>query len=359
MNLSNSVKIGNLDNILDTTGDKVFDFCFADPPYFMQLEKNKKLIRVGGNEYDGCDDEWDQFNSMDDYKNFTKNWISKIHRTLKNDGILVVISSMQSIYEIGNILREQGWWIINEIIWLKSNPTPNFRGTRLTNSHETMIVAVKSKKSKYTFNYKTAKYFNNEKQLGSVWTLPVCSGNERLKDENGIKVHTTQKPKELLYRLITIFTKPNDLVLDIFAGTLTTSIACKRTNRRYFAIEQNARYVKYGLKRLNQTKQEINEITLATRDIKPVKVSFKSLIENQLLHLNERIYTKFGDYVVLENDKGNVIINDQIESIHVVAAKLLNREGRINAFDYLYVKRDNKYILLDELRHIYRQNLMS
>ena len=174
------------------------DFCFADPPYFMQIDEKKKLYRVEGTEYDGCDDEWDKFPSMDAYKEWTSKWISEIYRVLKKDGTFCVISGMQSIYEIGNIMRDIGFWVINDIIWKKSNPTPNFSGSRLNNSHETMIWAAKSKKSHFTFNYKTGKFLNDGKQMGSIWTFPVCSGNERLKDDNGNKLHTTQKPEALL-----------------------------------------------------------------------------------------------------------------------------------------------------------------
>ncbi|WP_406614000.1 DNA-methyltransferase [Mycoplasma corogypsi] len=153
---------------------------------------------------------------------------------------------MQSIYEIGSILRELGFWVINDIIWQKSNPTPNFSGTRLNNSHETLIWATKSKKSKFTFNYKTGKHLNNGKQMGSIWTFPVCSGNERLKDNEGKKLHNTQKPEALIHRLIVLFTKPNDLILDPFGGTMTTAAVAKRTGRNYFMIEKDAKYIEYG-----------------------------------------------------------------------------------------------------------------
>ena len=154
----------------------------------MQLDEGKKLYRVEGTEYKGVNDEWDKFKSMDEYKEFTRQWISEVKRLLKKDGLLCVISGMQSIFEIGSIIRELGYWIINDIIWQKSNPTPNFGGTRLNNSHETMILASKYKNSKFTFNYKTGKVLNNGKQMGSIWTFPVCNGNERLKDDEGKKL---------------------------------------------------------------------------------------------------------------------------------------------------------------------------
>ena len=188
------------------------DMIFADPPYWMRTEG--VLKRVEGTDFNGCDDTWDKFDSLEDYEDFTKKWLSACHRILKPNGSIWVIGGMQCIYTIGSIMQDLGYWLVNDVIWHKKNPTPNFMGTRLNNSHETLIWATKSKKSKYTFNYKTAKELNVDsitedeyskgvrKQMGSVWRFPVCSGSERLKDENGEKLHSTQKPLEMLERII-------------------------------------------------------------------------------------------------------------------------------------------------------------
>lgn len=213
------------------------DLIFADPPYWMRVEGS--LMRVEGTEFDGCDDDWDQFDTLDQYEQFTKEWLSACYRVLKPNGSIWVIGSMQCIYSIGAIMQQLGFWLINDIIWHKKNPTPNFMGTRLNNSHETLIWATKSKKSKYTFNYKTAKELNIDtvseeehrngvrKQMGSVWRFSVCAGNERLKNKNGEKLHNTQKPIELLKRIVAISSRKGDVVLDPFGGTMTTAVAAK------------------------------------------------------------------------------------------------------------------------------------
>ena len=330
------------------------DFCFADPPYFMQIDENKKLYRVEGTEYDGCDDEWDKFPSMDAYKEWTSKWISEIYRVLKKDGTFCVISGMQSIYEIGNIMRDIGFWVINDIIWKKSNPTPNFSGSRLNNSHETMIWAAKSKKSHFTFNYKTGKFLNDGKQMGSIWTFPVCSGNERLKDDNGNKLHTTQKPEALLYRIIVLFTHLGDLVLDPFGGTMTTPSIAKRTGRKYIAIERDEKYVKYGTERVNNEIEKIGDIERAIADIKPEKVPFDELVKENYLTIGEQFYNNKKEEAVLVNDRGELNYNGTTKSMHEIAGKMSGLSRRLNAYDKLFVKRDGEYISLGEIRNRYR-----
>ncbi|MDE6885814.1 MAG: site-specific DNA-methyltransferase [Helicobacteraceae bacterium] len=203
--------------LLKQIPDSSIDLIFADPPYFMQV--SGVLKRPEGCDFSGCDDTWDSFRDNEDYNAFSKTWLKECFRILKPNGSIWVIGSMQCIYSIGGLMQELGFWFINDVVWQKSNPMPNFHGTRLNNSHETLIWATKSKKSKYTFNYKTAKELNNEivgfkdgerRQLSSVWQLPVCNGNERLKDSIGDKIHSTQKPESLLYRIIAISSKMGD-----------------------------------------------------------------------------------------------------------------------------------------------------
>ena len=204
------------------------DLIFADPPYFMQT--TGILHRVEGTEFKGCDDDWDKFPSLENYAAFSRNWLAQCQRLLKPSGSIWVIGSMQCIYTLGAIMQELGYWFINDVIWHKTNPTPNFMGTRLNNSHETLIWAVKDKHSKFTFHYKTAKALNSEasgRQMGSVWRFPVCSGNERLKDSSGHKLHSTQMPIAMLERIIAISSNIGDTVLDPFAGTMTTAAAAK------------------------------------------------------------------------------------------------------------------------------------
>ena len=229
---------GNCIDELKKLPENSVDLIFADPPYWMRT--SGVLHRVEGSEFNGCSDEWDnQFECLDDYISFTRNWLEGCRRVLKPNGSIWVIGSMQCIYTIGNMMQELGFWIINDVIWHKKNPTPNFKGTRLNNSHETLIWAAKSSKSKYTFNYKTAKELNKDnvteeefqkgvrKQLGSVWRIAVCQGNERLKDKDGNKLHSTQKPQELLYRIINISSKLGDTVLDPFWRNNDNRSCCK------------------------------------------------------------------------------------------------------------------------------------
>lgn len=357
MNLTNKIIQGDTIEEMRKIPDCTFDFCFADPPYFMQIEDGKKLYRVEGTEFDGCDDDWDKFDSMQSYTNWTREWLKEVHRLLKPNGSICVISGMQSIYEIGSILRELGFWVINDIIWQKSNPTPNFGGTRLNNSHETLIWATKTKKSKFTFNYKTGKFLNNGKQMGSIWTFPVCSGSERLKNEEGEKVHNTQKPEALLYRLIVLFTKKDDLILDPFGGTMTTAAIAKKTGRNYTMIERDAEYIRHGQKRIETVVPEVGDVENAVFDIKPIKVSMAEMVEKGYFTIGEIFYHKNGEQAVLVNDKGQLNYNGVVDSMHEIAAKMMNGSRRVNAFDYMYVMRDGKLVSIDDVRSNYRKTL--
>ena len=357
MNCINTIIQGDSIEEMKKLESASFDFCFADPPYFMQIEEGKKLFRVEGTEFDGCDDDWDKFSSMQAYKEWTKAWLTEVKRLIKDNGSICVISGMQSIYEIGSILRELGFWVINDIIWQKSNPTPNFTGSRLNNSHETLIWATKSKKSKFTFNYKTGKFLNGGKQMGSIWTFPVCSGNERLKDENNAKVHNTQKPEALLYRIIALFTKKGDLVLDPFGGTMTTATVAKRMGRNYTMIERDKTYIKYGQKRLDAVVPEIGDVENATYDIKPLKVTMSEMVNSGVFVIGEEFYHKNGEKAILANKKGQLNYHGEVESMHEVAAKMMKKNRRVNAFDFLSVLRDGHMVSIDSVRNNYRNTL--
>ena len=359
MDYINKILQGDTIQKMQELPEKSFDFCFADPPYFMQIEEGKKLFRVEGTEFDGCDDDWDKFTSMDAYKEFTKKWLFEVRRLLKDNGTICVISGMQSIYEIGSILRELGYWVINDIIWKKSNPTPNFGGTRLNNSHETLIWAAKSKKSKFTFNYKTGKHLNGGKQMGSIWEFPVCSGNERLKDDNDNKLHNTQKPEALLYRIIALFTAKGDLVLDPFGGTMTTGAVAKKMGRDYTMIERDETYIKYGQKRLDSVVPEISDVELATFDIKPLKVSMKEMVQAGYFRIGEKFFNKQGESAVLADDSGKLTYNGETKSMHEVAALMMGQPRRVNAFDFLAVERNGCRVSINDVREDYRRHCMS
>ncbi|WP_029513479.1 DNA-methyltransferase [Mycoplasmopsis primatum] len=359
MDLINKIIQGDSIEVMKNMPDNSFEFCFADPPYFMQIKNGKKLYRVEGTEFKGCDDDWDKFDSMEEYKSWTKKWLSQVHRLLKPNGSICLISGMQSIYEIGSILRELGFWVINDIIWQKSNPTPNFGGTRLNNSHETLIWASKSKESKFTFNYKTGKHLNEGKQMGSIWTFPVCSGNERLKDENNNKVHNTQKPEALLYRILTLFTNKGDLILDPFGGTMTTAAVAKKIGRNFTMIEKDETYIKYGKQRIELVVPEINEVENAIYDIKPAKVSFNEMVDNRYFIIGETFFHKNGEKATLISNKGILSYQNTNGSMHEIAAKMMNKTRRVNAFDFLYVLRKNNLISINEIRNEYRKKYKS
>ncbi|MBR8461828.1 site-specific DNA-methyltransferase [Campylobacter sp. faydin G-105] len=351
--------------------DSSIDLIFADPPYWMRVEGILK--RPEGSDFNGCNDEWDnKFIDNDDYVKFTKDWLKQCYRILKPNGSIWVIGGMQCIYTIGAVMQELGFWFINDVIWHKSNPTPNFMGTRLNNSHETLIWATKSKKSKFTFNYKTAKELNDEnievslfekgerRQLGSIWKIPVCSGNERLKDENGEKLHSTQKPESLLYRVIAISSKIGDVVLDPFGGTMTTATIAKRLGREYISIEQDEKYVKFGFNRVEKETFIDNDIARAKFDIKPPKVSMSEMIDADFFRINEKFYLKNSDFIAILNNDGRLTYKGEIYDMHTLSAKLKNsKSDRLNGFKFWCVMRENRLVLIDKIRENYRLNLIK
>jgi len=361
---------GDSIEVMKSFPDESIDLIFADPPYWMRT--SGILQRVEGTDFNGVDDEWDKFESNEDYSEFTRRWLSECKRILKKDGSFWVIGGMQCIYTIGGIMQELGFWFINDVIWYKSNPTPNFKGTRLNNSHETLIWATKSEKSKYHFNYKTARELNLEtvtiddfdkgirKQLGSVWRFPVSSGNERLKDSNGNKLHNTQKPEDLLFRIIAISSEIGDLVLDPFGGTMTTGALAKRMGRDYIMIEREEKYCSYGQDRLDRELPVIGDIEKAVYDIKPIKVNMREMIEAGYFHINEKFVMKgIDDYGLLQDD-GKLQFNDKMFDMHTLAAKVRNvKADRLNGFDYWYVIRDNELKSISDIREEFRKNKKS
>lgn len=365
----NKIINGECIEILKTIPSESIDLIFADPPYW--LRTSGVLLRVEGTEFKGVNEQWDQFESNENYIKFTRNWLSECKRVLKKDGSIWVIGGMQCIYTIGAIMQDLGFWFINDVIWQKSNPTPNFRGTRLTNSHETLIWATKNEKSRYTFNYKTAKELNidvinyhngSRKQLGSIWKFPVVNGKERIKDKEGNKLHSTQKPEEMLYRIINISSKLNDIVLDPFGGTMTTAKVAKQCGRNYITIEKEEKYCEYGRIRVANTKIQIGDIEKSIFDVKPIKVTLKQMIEDGFLIVGEKFYLKNKNHVdIFLTTDGKLITSDeQIYDIHVAAAKLSNSKSvKLNGFDYWCVKRDGNFVELKIIREEYRKHILK
>ncbi|WP_298814951.1 site-specific DNA-methyltransferase [uncultured Sphingomonas sp.] len=260
---------------------KSVDMIFADPPYNLQLGGD--LNRPDGSHVDAVTDEWDKFDSFASYDAFTRAWLAEARRILKDDGTLWVIGSYHNIFRVGAAVQDLGYWILNDIVWRKANPMPNFRGTRFTNAHETLIWASKGEKAKYTFNYRSMKTLNDELQMRSDWEFPICGGQERLK-KGGIKVHPTQKPEALLYRILLASTKPGDVVLDPFFGTGTTGAVAKRLGRRWIGIERELGYVDAAMERIAAA-LPLDESALATMQSprSAPKVAFGVLVENGFL----------------------------------------------------------------------------
>lgn len=346
--------------------DNSVNLIFADPPYWMRVEGS--LTRVEGSEFDGCDDEWDKFSSLESYENFTEQWLSQCQRILKPNGSIWVIGGMQCIYTIGAIMQKLGFWIINDVIWHKTNPTPNFKGTRLNNSHETLIWATKSVKSKYTFNYKTAKELNKDtvpaedyqngirKQMGSVWRFAVCSGSERLKDENGKKLHSTQKPLELLQRIIAVSSNAGDIILDPFGGTMTTGVAAKSLGRNYIMIERDKKYCEYGKIRLDNTEYIETDISKAKFDEKPVRATMDEMIESNYFTANEWFYTKDGQAQAKLLPNGKLLYHEKEVDMHTCIAQVRQaKANRLNGFNYWYVMRNNELKSISEIREEFRK----
>ena len=342
------------------------DLIFADPPYWMRVDG--VLKRVEGTDFDGCDDEWDQFESLKEYKRFTRNWLRACYRVLKPNGSIWVIGGMQCIFTIGSIMQDIGYWLINDVVWHKKNPTPNFMGTRLNNSHETLIWATKSKDAKYTFNYKTAKELNHDtvddadfakgvrKQMGSVWRMPVCAGNERLKDDAGNKLHSTQKPMEMLEKIVAITSKPGDIVLDPFGGTMTTAAAAKKLGRNYIMIERDPEYCRYGELRLAGIEVEDTPISRADYDKKPRRVTVPEMIEAGYFFTGEGFYLKTGDAVATLEKDGKLNYQGEIIDMHSCAARARGvKANRLNGFDYWYVIRDGERVSIAAIREEYRK----
>ena len=268
--------------------DRCCDLVFADPPYNLQLGGD--LLRPDNSKVDAVDDDWDQFESFAAYDTFTKAWLGECRRILKDDGALWVIGSYHNIFRVGATLQDLGFWILNDIVWRKSNPMPNFKGTRFTNAHETMIWATKSRGGKrYTFNTDAMKMANDELQMRSDWSLPLCTGEERLKDEAGVKAHPTQKPEALLHRLILASTRPGDVILDPFFGTGTTGAAAKRLGRRFIGIEREEAYAKLAKERIAKVIPATAEEMVVTGSKKnEPRVPFGHIVEAGLVHAGRR-----------------------------------------------------------------------
>ncbi len=346
-NLKNKIINGDSIKELKKIPDETFDLIFADPPYNLQLRNN--LIRPDRSKVSAVNDKWDKFDSFETYDKFTTSWLIECKRILKKNGSIWIIGSYHNIFRVGSKVQDLGFWILNDVIWNKNNPMPNFKGTRFTNAHETLIWASKNKNSKYTFNYQSLKCLNDDLQMRSTWNLPICNSNERLK-EKGQKIHSTQKPESLLHRIILASTNKSDFILDPFLGSGTTAVVAKKLSRNFCGIEKEKIYYEAANKRIKNTKIIENEYldVIKNNRSKP-RIPFGSLVELGVIKPGTEIYDqkkKINAKIMVD---GSIKYQKSEGSIHKIAAKILGAES-CNGWTYWHYKIGNTLRPIDELR---------
>ena len=326
------------------------DLVFADPPYNLQLGGD--LARPDGSHVDAVTDHWDQFDSMAAYDKFTREWLTEARRVLKPDGALWVIGSYHNIFRVGSILQDLGFWILNDIVWRKTNPMPNFKGTRFTNAHETLIWASMGEKSRYHFNYRAMKTLNDELQMRSDWVLPICSGGERLK-ENGKKAHPTQKPEALLYRVLLATTEKGDVVLDPFFGTGTTGAVAKRLGRQWIGCEREDFYRGVAEKRIAR-ELPLDESALTTMQSPRAapKVAFGAVVEAGLIPPGSQVFDKKRRWIATVRADGSLDCGGKTGSIHGLG-KDLQGAPSCNGWSFWHYETGGDIQPIDAARQLY------
>jgi len=349
----NQILEGDCVEVMNSLPEKSIDLIFADPPYNLQLQND--LHRPNMTKVDAVNDDWDQFDSFDTYDQFTRSWLIACKRLLKPTGTIWVIGSYHNIFRVGSIMQDLGYWILNDVIWIKTNPMPNFRGVRFTNAHETLIWASPKQGARYTFNHHAMKELNEEKQMRSDWwLLSLATGGERVRDEQGNKGHSTQKPQDLLYRVIVSSSNPGDIVLDPFFGSGTTGAVAKLLHRNWVGVERELTYIKLAKKRIENINPGLfNDDIFEVRSKKQLapKVPFSVLLENN--------FVQPGQIVFFHKDKSRpatikpdsrLRIDDGFEgSIHQAGSHYMN-DAPCNGWDHWYIEIDSQMISLDEIR---------
>lgn len=330
--------------------DGCIDMIFADPPYNLQLGGD--LFRPEGGRVDAVDNDWDKFDTLAAYDRFTQAWLAEARRILKPNGTIWVIGSYHNIFRVGAALQDEGFWILNDIIWRKSNPMPNFKGTRFTNAHETLIWASQGEDAKYTFNYKAMKTLNDELQMRSDWVLPICGGQERLK-RNGTKAHPTQKPESLLYRVMLASTKPGDIVLDPFFGTGTTGAVAKRLGRQWIGIEREPDYIEVAEQRIaDALPLDESALTIMQTARQQPKVAFGTLVETGYLTPGAVLMDSKRRWSATVRADGSLAVAGESGSIHKMGATLQGAPS-CNGWTFWHVEKEGKLHPIDTLRQTY------
>ena len=347
------VLVGDCVELMAGLPEASIDVVFADPPYNLQLGGN--LLRPNNSVVDGVDNDWDKFSDFKAYDQFTEAWLRNAHRLLKPDGTLWVIGSYHNIFRVGAILQDLGYWILNDIVWRKTNPMPNFRGRRFTNAHETLIWAAKSQTSRYLFNYEAMKALNDDLQMRSDWLFPLCSGPERLK-RDGQKAHPTQKPEALLHRVLMASTRPGDVVLDPFFGTGTTGAVAKRLGRHFIGLERDTDYAALALERIEAIDPADASLVTTPRKREEPRIPFGTLIERGLLQPGDILFDQSKRHTARVRADGTVISADTRGSIHKVGAEVQGAAA-CNGWTFWFTVVSGKPVPIDVLRQKVRDTL--
>jgi len=351
----NTIMPGDCIEVMNGLPEASIDLIFADPPYNLQLRGD--LHRPDNSQVDAVDDPWDSFASFAAYDRFTRDWLAAARRILKPAGAIWVIGSYHNIFRVGAALQDAGFWILNDVVWRKSNPMPNFRGKRFTNAHETMIWASRAEGAKYTFNYEALKSLNDGIQMRSDWVLPLCTGHERLKDETGAKAHPTQKPEGLLHRVIVGSSNPGDVVLDPFFGTGTTGAVARMLGRDYIGIEREESYRVVAEKRLAAVRSYDREaLQVASSKRGAPRVPFGTLIERGMLRPGEVLTSVNGKAAAKVRADGTLVADGINGSIHQVGAHLEGAPS-CNGWTYWCFRREGKTVPIDVLRQQIRAEM--
>ncbi len=346
---------GDCIELMNSLPENSVDMVFADPPYNMQL--SGELRRPDDSFVDAVTDHWDQFDSFEAYDAFTRAWLAAAKRVLKDNGTLWVIGSYHNIFRVGTSLQDLGYWILNDIVWRKTNPMPNFRGRRFANAHETLIWASSNQKGKgYTFNYEALKMANDDLQMRSDWIFPICTGHERLKDD-GEKANTTQKPESLLYRVLTAASNPGDVILDPFFGTGTTGAVARKLGRHFIGLEREEKYIAVAnerIRKVNQLPADDLEFTRSKRQ--EPRIPFGSVVERGLLSAGQILFDVRKRYKAKVRADGSLIASDVTGSIHKVGAQLQGASS-CNGWTFWHFDAEGKAVSIDVLRQQVRAEM--
>jgi modification methylase len=353
--LRNVILKGDCIEQLSALPDACIDVVFADPPYNLQL--SGELTRPNNSRVDGVDDDWDKFDDLAAYDEFSRAWLAEVHRVLTPNGSLWVIGSYHNIFRVGSALQDLGFWILNDVVWRKTNPMPNFRGRRFTNAHETMIWAAKSQDSKYTFNYDAMKGLNEDLQMRSDWLLPICNGNERIKGDDGRKAHPTQKPEALLHRVVLASTRVGEVILDPFFGSGTTGAVAKQLGRDFIGIERDPDYIAVAEKRIANTRR-ISETELLETPSKreQPRIPFGWLVERGMLRPGEKLYAPKRRHAAKIRADGTIVSAENRGSIHKIGAEVQGAAA-CNGWTFWHVDVEGKLVPIDVLRQKLRAEL--